>query len=84
MFALLIVDDGGTGKGWIGYMLRVLFGDQNVAMIESDDPVKDMFNGWTLTRARGAATTSTVSVALAECAISVNSQSCMQFGGNTR
>jgi Mesyanzhinovviridae DNA primase len=50
MFALLIVDDGGTGKGWIGYMLRVLFGDQNVAMIESDDPVKDMFNGWTLNR----------------------------------
>jgi hypothetical protein len=44
MFALLIVDDGGTGKGWIGYMLRVLFGGQNVAMIESDDPVKDMFN----------------------------------------
>jgi hypothetical protein len=53
MFALLIVDDGGTGKGWIGYMLRVLFGDQNVAMIESDDPVKDMFNGWTLNRQLG-------------------------------
>ena len=53
MFALLIVDDGGTGKGWIGYMLRVLFGDQNVAMIESDDPVKDMFNGWTLNRLLG-------------------------------
>ena len=50
MFALLIVDDGGTGKGWIGYMLRVLFGDRNVVMIESDDPVKDMFNGWTLNR----------------------------------
>ena len=50
MFALLIVDDGGTGKSWIGYMLRVLFGDQNVAMIESDHPVKDMFNGWTLHR----------------------------------
>jgi hypothetical protein len=53
MFALLMVDDGGTGKGWIGYMLRVLFGDQNVAMIESDDPVKDMFNGWTLNRQLG-------------------------------
>jgi hypothetical protein len=53
MFALLIVDEGGTGKGWIGYMLRVLFGDQNVAMIESDDPVKDMFNGWTLNRQLG-------------------------------
>ena len=53
MFALLIVDDGGTGKGWIGCMLRVLFGDQNVAMIESDDPVKDMFNGWTLNRQLG-------------------------------
>src|SRR5581483_5502400 len=50
MFALLVVDEGGTGKGWIGYMLRVLFGDQNVAMIESGDPVKDMFNGWTLNR----------------------------------
>jgi hypothetical protein len=43
----------GTGKGWIGYMLRVLLGDQNVAMIESDDPVKDMFNGWTLNRQLG-------------------------------
>jgi hypothetical protein len=53
MFALLMVDDGGTGKGWIGYMLRVLFGDQNVVMIESDDPVKDMFNGWTLNRQLG-------------------------------
>lgn len=53
MFALLIVDDGGTGKSWIGYMLRVLFGDQNVAMIESDHPVKDMFNGWTLNRQLG-------------------------------
>jgi hypothetical protein len=53
MFALLIVDDGGTGKGWIGSMLRVLFGDQNVAMIESDDPIKDMFNGWTLNRQLG-------------------------------
>jgi hypothetical protein len=53
MFALLIVDDGGTGKGWIGYMLRVLFGDQNVAMVESDDPVKDMFNGWTLNKQLG-------------------------------
>jgi hypothetical protein len=53
MFALLIVDDGGTGNGWIGYMLRVLFGDENVAMIESDDPVKDMFNGWTLNRQLG-------------------------------
>jgi len=53
MFALLIVDDGGTGKSWIGYMLRVLFGDQNVAMTESDHPVKDMFNGWTLNRQLG-------------------------------
>jgi hypothetical protein len=53
MFALLIVDDGGTGKGWIGYMLRVLFGDQNVAMIESDDPIKDTFNGWSLNKQLG-------------------------------
>ena len=53
MFALLIVDEGGTGKGWIGYMLRVLLGDRNVAMIESGDPVKDMFNGWTLHRQLG-------------------------------
>jgi Family of unknown function (DUF5906) len=53
MFALLIVDEGGTGKGWIGSMLCVLFGDQNVAMIESGDPVKDMFNGWTLNRQLG-------------------------------
>jgi len=40
-------------RAGLASMLRVLFGDQNVAMIESDDPVKDMFNGWTLNRQLG-------------------------------
>jgi hypothetical protein len=53
MFALLIVGEGGTGKSWLGYMLQVLFGDQNVAMVESEDAVTDTFNGWTVYKRLG-------------------------------
>lgn len=47
MFAVLIVGYEGTGKSWLGYMLRKLFGDSNVAMVENEDPIGDTFNGWT-------------------------------------
>lgn len=46
MFALLIVDHGGTGKSWIGLLLRVLLGRENIKLLSDDDPVKDMFNGY--------------------------------------
>ena len=45
MFALLFVDDkGGTGKSWIGYLMRVIHGIDNVLLIGKDDKVGDRFN----------------------------------------
>jgi hypothetical protein len=40
MFALLIVDDkGGTGKSWFGYLMQVILGAENVAMVDDTDPL---------------------------------------------
>ncbi len=47
MYAVLIVGLERTGKSWVGYMLRKLLGDSNVAMVGDEDPVGDTFNGWT-------------------------------------
>ena len=47
MYAVLIVGLERTGKSWLGYMLRKLLGDSNVAMVGDEDPVGDTFNGWT-------------------------------------
>src|SRR6202035_3320072 len=47
MYAVLIVGLERTGKSWIGYMLRKLLGDSNVAMVGDEDPIGDTFNGWT-------------------------------------
>lgn len=47
MYAVLIVGLERTGKSWLGYMLRKLLGDANVAMVGDEDPIGDTFNGWT-------------------------------------
>ncbi len=54
MFALLIVDEKGrTGKSWLGYLMRVLLGRQNVVMLSEDDPVTSDFNAWSLNKSFG-------------------------------
>jgi hypothetical protein len=53
MWAVLIVGLEGTGKSWLGYMLRKMLGDANVVMVENDDPIGDTFNGWTENRRLG-------------------------------
>jgi hypothetical protein len=54
MFALLIVDEKGrTGKSWLGYLMRVLLGRQNVVMLAEDDPVTSDFNAWSLNKSFG-------------------------------
>jgi len=45
MFALLIVDAiGGTGKSFIGYLMRAILGRLNVLMMGKDDKVDARFN----------------------------------------
>ncbi|HUI12976.1 MAG TPA: primase-helicase family protein [Xanthobacteraceae bacterium] len=46
MFAILIVGRGGTGKSWLGKVMQRLFGKDNVVMLEKEDALKEIYNGF--------------------------------------
>jgi len=46
MFAILIIGRGGTGKSWIGKLIELIFGADNVVLISEEDTVTSTFNGF--------------------------------------